>query len=72
MKIDRLTLRVSGMGPEAARALGQTVARQLAGLQMPAGPDRKFRSLAVRVPVSGQGIQRAAHEIARAVQRKLK
>jgi len=72
MRIDRLTLRVSGLGPEQARALGQTVANELARLQLPSGPDRKIKSMDLRVPVPGAGIQRTAHDIAQAVQRRLK
>jgi len=70
--INELQVRVSGLTPEQARRLGETVAKRLAELPFATGQSRKIPAVNVRVQSSGtNSIERMTEEIALGIRRSL-
>ena len=70
LQIDRLTLRVPGLGAEEGRRLGLAVAERLRDLDPSAAGIHELGRLTIRVEGgAGRGIERLAEQIARAIYR---
>jgi hypothetical protein len=69
-RIDRLRIRASGLTPEQARRLGESVARQLAEMS-PGRTPQQIAALTLRVRAGGGAVERLAADIAAAIGRKV-
>jgi hypothetical protein len=73
VQINELRLRASGLTPEQARHLGETVAKRLAEVPLAAHPSRKIPAVNIRVRSSGtSSVERITHEIVAGIRRSLR